>query len=272
MDKIEEFKEYLLQDDKTENTIEAYTNDVIQMFEFLKIKNIDEINEEGLEKFKAYLIYDRELAPKTINRKLLSVNQFLKFLKFNYQVKQIKIHRQNFLDNVITQVEINQIIHKCELYGDLRTKALLLTLIYTGTRISEALQLKIYDINRDYVNITGKGVKIRTIFIPDKLKEYLREYSRYRVNKSDYLFTGKQGGISRYQAHRDLKKYANMCGIDHKVSHLHNFRHRHCLNLRDKGLDIATIADLVGHSDINTTRVYLRKSKNELLDTINNLY
>lgn len=272
MDKIEEFKEYLLQDDKTENTIEAYINDVIQMFEYLNIKNVDEITEEKLDLFKNYIIYDRELAPKTINRKILSVNQFLKFLRFNYSIKQIKIHRQNFLDNVITQDEINQIIHKCELYRDHRTKALLLTLAYTGTRISEALQLRIYDINKDYVNITGKGNKIRTIFLPDKLKEYLKEYSRYRVDKSDYLFTGKQGGISRFQAHRDLKKYANMCGVDHKVSHLHNFRHRHCLNLRDKGVDIATIADLVGHSDINTTRIYLRKSKNELLNTINDLY
>lgn len=271
MNELDMFIDSLNNKEKSESTISAYQRDIVQMLNHYNIKSVKYIKQEILEDYKNYLMFKRMLSPKTVNRKIIAINEYLSFYNITYSLKQIKIHEQNFLDNVISIDETNELIKIAEKNNDYRAKALFSTLAYTGMRISECLQIKVEDIYKDTITIVGKGKKIRDIFIPDKLKDIWLEYCRYRINKSDKLFTGQKGAINRHTAYRILKKYADICGIDKETSHPHSFRHMYCKNLATKNVNIETIADLAGHTNINITRIYLKKSKEELLKTINDI-
>ena len=142
---------------------------------------------------------------------------------------------------------------------------------YTGTRISECLSLTINDVDKSTILIKGKGKKYRNIFIPDKLKAIWYEYLPYRINKGNKLFTGRRGEITARYSNDIFKTYADLANVEPRVAHNHNLRHLYCRQIISKGVDIATLSDLVGHSDINQTRKYLIKSKKELLNIINKL-
>lgn len=270
MNELDMFRNYLNNKNKSEKTVQAYLSDISQMINYFKLKTIKNINQDFLDEYKNHLMFNRMLSPKSVNRKIIAINEYVSFHNLPFSISQIKIHEQNFLDNVITSNETNLLIKCAEDHKDYRAKALFATLVYTGMRISECLQLKVEDVYKDTIMIVGKGNKLRNVFIPKKLKSIWLEYCKYRINKSDKLFTGQKGAINRYTAHKILKKYSAICGIGDKVSHLHNFRHLYCKNLASSSVNIETIADLAGHTNINITRIYLKKSKDELLDTINN--
>ncbi|GAA0083011.1 tyrosine-type recombinase/integrase [Clostridium sp. CTA-6] len=266
---IKHFQEYLIKNKKDLKTIDSYITDVELFFQYIN-KTIENINDLDIEKYKSFL-FNKGYKISSINRKMVALNIFMKFCEKNININQEKVQVQNFLDNVLESNELLKIIEQAELKQDYRAKALLLTMYYTGMRISECLQLTVYDINKDTIIIKGKGKKYRNVFIPNKLKLIWKEYLNYRIEKGDKLFTGIRGGITRRYANDIFKKYALLAGIDKEKAHNHNLRHLYCRKMISKKIDIATLADLVGHSDINVTRKYLVKSKKELLDIINDL-
>src|SRR5690625_2315165 len=133
------------------------------------------------------------------------------------------------------------------------------------------LQIKKYDIEQEYVWVRGKGDKHRQLFISSKVRTSWIEYLNVRRDNSEFLFTGQRGAINRQTVHNIIKKYAKVAKVSEEKAHAHNFRHLFCKRLIERGFDISTVADLAGHSDINTTRVYTRKTKPELMAAINEL-
>ncbi|BDR74207.1 tyrosine recombinase XerC (plasmid) [Clostridium tetani] len=270
MDKLQEFKKYLIDNYKSSKTIDAYILDIRQFLQYNK-KPLSKTKNVDIERYKEYMLYNKKLSPISVNRKLVSINQFLLYFQVPISTRQVKIHSQNFLDDIFDKEDIESLLKITEMNGDLRAKALISTMQLTGMRISEVLQLNIKDINKDTILILGKGSKRRSVFIPKKLRDIWKEYSLVRINKTDKLFTGQKGAITRFTAHKIVKQYAKLANVDNKKAHCHNFRHHYCKTLADKGLSINVIADLAGHTDINTTRIYTRKSKKELLEIINDL-
>lgn len=167
--------------------------------------------------------------------------------------------------------DIESMLKVIDEHKDLRAKAIVMTMKLTGMRVSEMLQLTIDDIDKDTINIIGKGNKRRNVFISEHLKEIWKEYVNVRINKTNMLFTGQKGAINRYTVHKIIKYYAQLSNVKLSKTHAHNFRHKFCKDLADRGVSIDSIADIVGHTDINTTRIYTRKTKKELLDIINKM-
>lgn len=121
------------------------------------------------------------------------------------------------------------------------------------------------------VPVMGKGHKERKLFIPETLKLVWREYvsSPDRYTTSDWLFTGQRGPITRQTVHTMIKYYAGQARMNKARAHAHSFRHGLGVALDEAGFSQADIADILGHKDINTTRIYQRKTESELLKKIN---
>lgn len=245
----------------------------------------------SLNEYKDYLIETPVTNSKGIEnkRKSSSINTTLNILR-GYQkltgetiedIKLIKIQKQTFLDNVLTEKEFKRIIAACEKSYEntaIRSKALFTTLARTGCRISEALSLERDDIIKlkkkgGLVSVVGKGSKEREIIITKEVKAVLDDYISRDIykNKSSKLFTTNKGSLTRQTAHNNLKKFTGLAKIKKSKGHLHNLRHLFCINATAAGIKIEDLAQIVGHSDINTTSIYTAKSGKELqkmLETI----
>lgn len=277
MTKLELWLDYLKDEDKSNNTIDSYKRDVVQFINCIQ-KEVESLTKDDITKFKN-ILNSRKLSIKTINRKLVSINSFLDFLNkelninINVKIKQEKVQNQEYLEEMLSKKDFQDMVIVAKREKDMRAVAIFYTLFLTGMRVSEMLQLKTIDICEDTINIKGKGSKHRNVFIPKRLKEILSQYLMFRdtSKKCNNLFTGKRGPINRKTVDSIIKKYAAKAHVNRSKAHAHNFRHLYCLSLVEKGLSIDTVADLAGHSNINTTRIYTRKTKNQLLETINDL-
>lgn len=270
------FLHYMEIKERSTNTIAAYKTDINEFMEFIE-NDFNSINESNYKKFKKYLI-DKKLSAKTINRKFVCINNFIRFLNLetDYNIKLkfelLKVQKQNYLDEMLSKNDFDRIVRAAKKEDDLRAIAIFYTLLMTGMRVSEMLQLKIEDTKEEYIQIGGKGNKYRDIFIADHLHEVWNDYLKVRIDNSEYLFTGQKGPINRTTVHSIIKKYAGKARVKLTKAHAHNFRHLFCLMAAEKGLSIDEIADLAGHSDINTTRIYTRKTKKQLRKALNSLF
>lgn len=275
MDRINNFADYLRTNDKSDNTISSYQSDLRQFKTFLG-KDVDGLQQEDIDRFKESL-KEQGLKMKTINRKLVSVKQYIDYLNTEHslgvfiKIKQEKQQRQDYLEDMLDKQDFKKLVTAAVTNNNTRAKAIFYTLFYTGARVSEALQIKKNEFNQEYIWVKGKGNKYRQLFITSKVRTAWVEYLKTRKDNSDYLFTGQRGAISRQTVHTEIKKYAAIAGIPEEKAHAHNFRHLFCVNMYEQTGDISVVADLAGHSDINTTRIYTRKTKNELMAAINEL-
>lgn len=274
-ERLESFADYLRENEKSDNTIGSYISDVKQFLGFLS-KRIERITEKDIRSYKESLS-KRGLSVKTINRKLVSIKQFIDFLNENFKtgivvkIRPEKQQRQDYLEEMLTKSDFEKMVKAAVKQGDTRAKAIFYTLLYTGVRVSEMLQINLSDIDQEYITVKGKGSKHRDIFVPARVRTVWVEYTQQRNKTSKKLFTGTRGEINRQTVHNTIKHYAKLANVSLVRAHAHNFRHLYCKMLVEKGYSIDTVADLAGHSDINVTRIYTRKTRRELVDAINEL-
>lgn len=255
---------------KDEKTIEAYVVDITQFFNYIK-KDINEIKNDDIEKYKDYMIQERKLKISSVNRKLIALSTFFKYHQVPILIIQEKVQQQQFLNNLLTSEDIEKMLHQAKAKNDYRAYALIFTLKSTGLRVSELLQLTVDDVNEKTIVICGKGKKYRKAMISDKLREVWKEYLPHRIKKGQALFTGKRGAITRNTVLTTMKKYGKLAGIDEKKCFSHNTRHQVAKLLCDKNVPIETVADILGHASVETSRIYTRHTEQELLDIINTL-
>lgn len=258
----------------SENTIEG---NVRLIYNFL---------ESGmtLREYKDFLTETpyKKVKGKDIFRKSSSINTILKVLKAGLKnigeafedVNIIKIQKQNFLENTISEKELQRIVNACDKHGlnlGLRSKTLFITLARSGCRISEVLAIEKQQIKElkkkgGLITIVGKGNKERQVIITKEVKQLLDYYIENDIykNNSTKVFTSLQGSLSRKTAHTHLKKFAGLAKVRKDKAHLHNFRHLFCINAVASGMNIEDLAQIVGHTDINTTKIYTAKSGNQL--------
>lgn len=283
-DYLEAFVDYLTEEEKSKGTIYGYKLDVEDFLKFMK-KDIKKLKRTDINAYKDEL-RNRGMKTLSLNRKLVSVKQFLDFLNDRFElglaarVKQEKIQKQYSLkdEEMLTNEDCNQIIEAAEAAGDIRAKALLLTMFYSGMRISECLQLRVDHVEtgkRIIEDIKGKGGKYRDIYISDKLLKALRDYLKVRkqpfASTTKLLFVGERGPITRQTAHFLMKKYAKAAGVELTKAHVHNLRHRFGLNLAEQGVPIQDIAKYMGHTSIEVTKIYLEKPQSYYSNLIDQL-
>lgn len=134
----------------------------------------------------------------------------------------------------------------------------------TGVRVSELVSFQIEDVINGYKDIYSKGNKMRRVYIPTALQEDTLQWLESECRKKGPLFLSHlKRGISVSGIRSQLKTFAYRYHLDPKVVYPHSFRHRFAKNFIENGGDIAFLSNLLGHTSIETTRIYLRRSSTE---------
>ena len=263
---MKEFRNYLLHQNLSKNTIESYTT-AIDIY----LKDFDEITKQNLLAFKAVLV--DKYKGKTVNLRIQGINKYLEFLgKDKLKLKYIKIQQKTYLENVISDADYE--FFKARLLKDENYEwyFVIRFLAATGARVSELIQFKFEHLSRGFIDLYTKSGKIRRIFIPKKLRTKAIEYYSSINRNNGYLFLNKEGKqiTTRGIAHQ-LKALAEKYKMNLNVVYPHSFRHRFAKNFLEKRKDIALLADLMGHESIETTRIYLRKTSEEQQEIVDKL-
>lgn len=271
------YKQTLENEGKSKNTIK---NNVSQIKKFLEA-------DLSLEEYKEYLLNKQVINARgeTSTMKTKSVNTIINIIKSYYKtkgiqsdIKLVKVQQQNFLNDTLSENEFQRILKQVKKNNDIRAEALFIFLARTGCRISEALSIEKEQVKKlkkkgGIITVLGKGNKSRDIIITKEVMDILKAYIENDIYKykSTKVFTSKYGAYSRQTAHNDIKRYTGLARIKKEKGHLHNLRHLFCINAINNGLDITELAQIVGHSDINTTRIYTSKSAKDLKAILDNM-
>lgn len=263
---MKEFKNFLLHQNLSKNTIASYTTAVD-----IYLRDFEEITKQNLLAFKAVLV--DKYKGKTVNLRIQGINKYLEFLgKEKLKLKYIKVQQKTYLENVISDADYEFFKTKLLKEENYEWYFVVRFLAATGARVSELIQFKYEHLSRGYIDLYTKSGKIRRIFIPKKLRIKAIEYYD-SINRVDgYLFLNKERKqiTTRGIAHQ-LKALAEKYKMNLNVVYPHSFRHRFAKNFLDKRKDIALLADLMGHESIETTRIYLRKTSEEQQEIVDKL-
>ncbi|HJA41434.1 MAG TPA: tyrosine-type recombinase/integrase [Firmicutes bacterium] len=282
IDAVEKFKLYLMQTDKSKETMSGYEKDLKNLHMFLeKTLNCTVYLEEILtEDLEAYILYRKEcgLSTSTRARNLHSIKSFYRFChkkkyipqNIAYDLEPIKVNRKE-REYLSTNEQIQLL--KTIRYPIIQIIAF--TLLHTGLRISECVNLKTYDVSFKHRQIKvreGKGNKDRIIPMSRDLYQELKQYAsteRKCIQESDYFFaTQKTGRVSTQYVNRVLKETAKELKWEKTIS-AHILRHTFASTLLAKGANIVEIQRLLGHSDLKTTSCYVHTTMKQLNRTVN---
>ena len=264
---LSNYEKYLRKEEAAENTIKTYICTVRFFF-----RTYGNISKNNLLQYKEYLIANYK--PSTINTKILAINNFLHFYKKDsLKLKTVKIQQKTYLDNVISNSDYRKLIRKLKEEDQIKWYMIIHTMACTGARISEVVSFQIEDVYCGYAELYAKGAKLRRIYFPKVLQKELIKWVETENRIEGPLFLNKNGvTISESGVNRMLKNFAKRYKIDQRVMHPHSFRHRFSLNfLAKKPNEIILLADILGHSNINTTRIYTRRTAQEQYRIINSV-
>jgi len=269
-EQLQEFKEYLKNEEKESSTIAKYLHDVQVFVGWLGEK---EITKEKLTGYKEYLI-EKKYNPKTINGILSAINKFLTFVgQSELKVKYLRIQRQLFRhsNKELTQAEYLKLINKAQELGKERLSLLMQTICATGIRVSELKYITVETVKAGKAEISLKG-KIRTILLTGKLCKKLLKYAKHKKITSGEIFITRSGrGLGRKQIWAEMKALCKKSGVSTGKVFPHNLRHLFARAFYRVCKDVAKLADVLGHSSIETTRIYLISTGAEHLQTLNKL-
>ncbi len=258
----------------SENTKNAYERDLLKYLDYLIKKRRKEqwqlVEKQDIIKFIEYL-KKSSLSVRSISRIIVSIKNFYKFLIkekiiINNPCEDIESPKQiKSLPKVLNIEEINKLLDFVPKTAfEYRNKAMVELLYASGLRVSELINLNIKDINIDMaiVRCVGKGNKERIIPIGDialkYINKYLNEYRHIMLKGyiTDVLFINNQGkGLTRQGFFKILKQIAKKQEIKKSFSP-HTIRHSFATHLLDRGADLRSIQEMMGHSDITTTQIY----------------
>ena len=248
-------------DERSAGTISKYRRDLTAFSLWLDGRAV---TKESATAWKACLL-NRDYAPRTINSMLAAVNGFCRFAGLPIKLKFLSIQRQIFRDSAreLTKEEYDRLLAAAR-EGDQERLALIMeTLCATGIRVSELRYITVEAALAGRATITLKG-KIRTILLPAKLCRKLVKYARKQKTASGEIFLTKSGRpITRRQVWFELKRLCKAAGVEPTKVFPHNLRHLFATTFYRASRDIVRLADMLGHSSIDTTRIYLTVSGTE---------
>ena len=248
----------LLADERAAGTVAKYRCDVTAFALWLGGRPVSKENFTG---WKAHLL-NRGYAPRTVNSMLAAVNGFFRFAGWNIKVKFLKIQRQLFRDATreLNRAEYTQLLAAARSNGQERLALIMETLCATGIRISELRYITVAAAQQGKATISLKG-KIRTILLSTKLCRKLLKYAKkQKIATGEIFLTSSGKGISRRQVWHELKRLCAAAGVESSKVFPHNFRRLFAVTYYKASRDIARLADVLGHSSIETTRIYLTVS------------
>ena len=255
-EQLASFRAYLQDEERSEATVEKYLCEVTQFAAWL---NDTEVTKSAVAEWKEHLLTSG-YEPSTVNGKLTALDRFFDFMGWpDCKVKHLKLQRRLFRDDSreLTKAEYERLIATAEEMGKERLALLMEAICGTGIRVSEVQYLTIEAAQQGKVEIYLKG-KVRTILIPGKLCKKLLKYARKHKIASGEIFLTRGGkSLSRKQIWAEMKALCKKAGVAPSKVFPHNLRHLFARTFYRVCRDVAKLADVLGHSSIETTRIYL---------------
>ena len=259
---IQGFYAWLKAEEKSQNTIEKYARDVAI---FVKFLGKDNITKEKVIEYKSKLITD-DYAVRSINSMLASINSLFAFLGWHeLKVKSIKLQRQIYCpeEKELTKAEYLRLVNTAKQKGNERLCLLIQTICSTGIRVSELPYITVEAVRHGAAVVSLKG-KTRSVFIVRELQKKLLHYVAEHKITSGAIFVTRNGKpMSRTNIWREMKNLCNEAGVSTRKVFPHNLRHLFARTFYGIEKDIAKLADILGHSNINTTRIYIISTGDE---------
>lgn len=273
----DEFIQFMKNKGNSERTI---VNRLFTIKKFFKQYHI--LNEENYNAYYEYMLDNHK--PATINAHILTLNLYIQFLEKkynlsldNFSAKTVKVNKVQFLEDICTLEEYLFFMGKAKAMGKDKLYIACKIMATTGMRIHELLNIRREHIEIGFIDFIGKGGKQRRCyFTPNTQKEVLEILDKRNVkDKQAYIISANWDGQKQnWQSLNSLKKSIsefaeNECEFRKGLFHSHAFRHFFAKNFVRKHQNIALLADLLGHSSLETTRIYLKYTSREQQEIVN---
>ncbi len=253
---IVSFRRHLKREEREQSTIEKYIRDVRLFEAWLSGRRV---TAEIVTDWKNYLRTEG-YKPETINAKLSALNKFFAFMRWlECCIKYLKIQKKLFrgTEKELTKGDYVRLLETADTLRKNRLALLIETICATGIRVSEVRYITMEAVRAGYADVALKG-KIRTILLPAKLCRKLQKYARKQKIASGEIFITRTGkGVSRRQIWAEMKALCKKAGVAASKVFPHNLRHLFARTFYRACRDVAKLADVLGHSSIETTRIYL---------------
>ena len=254
-DYISDFKEYLILEERSRATVEKYIRDVKAFAVYL---SGNEITKETVIAYKKHL--QEAYAVRSVNSMLASINSLFVFLGWQeLKVKSIKLQQQIYCpeERELTKAEYTRLCRTAEKKQNERLNLILQTICGTGIRVSELQFITVEAARKGEATVSCKA-KTRSVFIVKELQKKLLCYAAEQEIKSGMIFMTRNGKpISRTNIWREMKNLCIEAEVNPKKVFPHNLRHLFARVFYGIEKDIAKLADILGHSSIDTTRIYI---------------
>ena len=259
---IEDFFCYLKSEEKSQNTMEKYLRDVRAFAMYL---NGAEVTKETIIVYKGKLLSEN-YAARSVNSILASLNSLFSFLGWtDCRVKTIKLQRQMYCpeEKELTKAEYMRLVNTAKQKGNERLNLILQTICGTGIRVSELQFITVEAVKCGKAVVSLKG-KTRSVFLVKELQKKLLRYAAGQKIQSGAIFITRTGKpISRTNIWREMKSLCESADVNPQKVFPHNLRHLFARVFYSIEKDIAKLADILGHSSINTTRIYIISTGSE---------
>ncbi len=253
---LKKFEKHLILEERSHATIEKYLRDSRA---FMTFADRNEVTKELVITYKNKLKTDNYKI-RSINSMLASLNSLFAFLGwYDLRIRSIKVQQQIFCpeEKELTRAEYERLVRTAKANHNERLCLILQTICGTGIRVSELQYITVEAVRRGEAIVSCKG-KTRTVFIVRELqKKLLRYVTKQRIVSGSIFITRNGRPISRTNIWRDMKKLCKEADVDPRKVFPHNLRHLFARVFYNIEKDIAKLADLLGHSSINTTRIYI---------------
>ena len=255
---LRQFRDSLAAQEKAPATIEKYGRELERLRQFLDGGGL---TKEQLLEYRNFL--EKSCSARTVNNKLAAINAYLKCCGLaECGVRLLKVQRKAFLEESreLTEAEYRRLLMAAREKKNKRLYYLMLTVCSTGIRISELQFITVEAVQAGRAEICMKG-KNRTVVLPEELRKKLREYAKMENIQSGVLFRTKSGRpLDRSNIWSDMKKLSAAAGVDPRKVFPHSLRHLFARSYYAIEKDLAHLADILGHSSIETTRIYVAES------------
>lgn len=255
---IQNFKEYLIDEEKSAATLDKYIRDIAV---FMHWSSGKELCKSLVLEYKQEII--GKYAPASVNSIISSLNSFFVYNEwYDLKVKSIKIQKQIFANKKkeLTKAEYERLLKAAKSKNNQRLYYLMQTICSSGLRVSELKYVTTDAVRCGQATINCKG-KMRIVILPKQLCKMLKDYIRENNIKSGSVFVSKNGKpLDRSNIWSDMKKLCESAGVTKDKVFPHNLRHLFARTYYSIQKDVVRLADILGHSSVNTTRIYTMES------------
>ncbi len=267
--KLKEYLKHMEEEEKSLSTRVQYRREIASFIEFTKGKPL---TKEVTVRYKEYL--SERYRAGTVNTKIAAVNGFLSFIgKEELKIKRLKVQRISFMceEKELTREEYERLLKAAGERSE-KLRLILQTICATGIRVSELKYITAEAVEKGRAVIRLKG-KVRVVLICGSLKKLLKRYVRNLRIKSGPVFVTRRGRpIDRSNIWRRMKSLCDAAGVSRSKVFPHNLRHLFARCFYSVSKDISRLADVLGHSSINTTRIYVMSTDREHMKILERLH